>query len=138
MRIAHPVVLPAAALLVLSTGGQADAAWSGAGAGAAAARAMVMPGGVQPTARSSGTDVTLRWPAALLPNGTPVAGYLIQRYDANGNPMTVQSGCAGTLATTTCTEHNVPAGGWSYTDTPVQDSWSGQPSPASGLVIVGG
>ena len=130
--------VPAIAGLVLTMAGRADAAWTGTGGGQAASRAMVMPTGMQPVASVTGSDVSLRWSAALLPGGTPVPGYLVRRYDVNGNAVTVLASCAGTIATTTCTEHNVAAGSWTYTDTPVQDNWTGPASPASTAVIVGG
>jgi hypothetical protein len=123
--------------VVLACAPPADAAWSASGTGPAAARAVVMPAGSQPSASVSGSDVTLRWPAALLPGATPVAGYVVTRYGANGQAVTVLAGCAGTVATTTCTEHNVPAGSWTYTDTPVQGNWNGPASPMSAPVPVG-
>jgi hypothetical protein len=97
---------------------------------------MVMPAGLRPAAAVSGSDVTLRWPAAVLPNGTSVAGYVVDRFDASGRAVTVLASCAGTITSTTCTEHNVPAGTWTYTDTPVQQGWTGTPSPASAPVVV--
>jgi hypothetical protein len=121
---------------VLGTAAPADAAWGGTGTGSAAGRAVVMPAGQKPTASVTGSDVTLRWSAAVLPGGTPVAGYRLTRYDGNGNPVTVLAACSGTVASTTCTEHNVPSGTWTYTDTPAQDSWSGAPSPPSAAVVV--
>ena len=133
-RIAIALTLPAVVLCVAQP---AEAAWTGNGGGSAAARAMVMPAGLKPTASVSGSDVTLRWPAALLPGPTPVAAYRISRYDSNGTAALVLASCAGTINSTTCTEHNVPAGTWSYTDTPVQDSWTGVASPPSNPVSVG-
>ena len=136
---AFPRLLAASAVAALawSMAVPADAAWSGAGSGPTAARAVVMPAGLKPSASASGADVTLRWPAALLPGGTPVAGYRLNRYDVNGGVVTVLANCDGTVTSTTCTEHNVPAGTWTYTDTPVQDSWTGLPSPPSLPVSVG-
>jgi hypothetical protein len=138
MRLLTPLAASAFAALVLTTGGPADAAWSGSGTGQAESLAMVMPTGSKPAASVTGSDVSLRWAAAQLPGGTAVAGYLIRRYDINGNAVTVQASCAGTITTTTCTEHNVPAGTWTYTDTPLQNNWTGPASPASAAVVVGG
>jgi hypothetical protein len=115
----------------------AQAAWSAGGSGKASASAYTMPAGGQPTVVASGTSVTVRWPAALFPSGQTVAGYVIQRYAATGGaPATVGASCSGTVTTTTCTELNVPAGTWVYTDSPVQDNWTGGPSPSSASVSV--
>jgi len=115
----------------------AQAAWSSSGSGVAAAQAYTMPNGGQPTVRVSGTTVTLVWPAALFPDNLGVTGYLISRFDdINGAEETVGASCSGTVTTTTCTEQNVPAGTWIYTDTPVQDSWTGGQSSASRPVTV--
>jgi hypothetical protein len=130
------VLASVVAALVLAAAAPAAAAWSDDGAGAAAGRALVMPDGLRPVASASGSDVALRWPAALLPNGTAVGGYLISRFGANGQPVAVLADCAGTITSTTCTEHNVPAGTWSYTDTPVLDNWTGRSSPQSAPVTV--
>jgi hypothetical protein len=133
-----------AAALVLAMGvlllgaGRADAAWTaGSGSGSAAGRAATMPAGQRPSATASGSDVTVRWPAATLPDGTPVAGYRLERFDPNGTAQPVLADCTGTLGTTTCTEHGVPAGSWTYADTPVQFGWSGARSVASAPVTVG-
>jgi len=115
----------------------AQAAWSSSGSGVASAQAYTMPNGGQPTARVSGTTVTLTWPAALFPDNLGVTGYLISRVnEATGAGATVGASCSGTVTTTTCTEQNVPAGTWIYTDTPVQDRWTGGQSSASGPVTV--
>ena len=138
MRLRYVLTVSAAAALVLSIAARADAAWSASGTGQAESLATVMPSGSQPVARVSGSDVSLRWAAATFPGGSPVAGYVIHRSDPNGTAATVLANCAGTIATTTCTEHNVPAGTWTYTDSPVQNNWTGPPSPASAAVVVGG
>jgi hypothetical protein len=97
-----------------------------------------MPAGNTPTASATGSDIVVRWPAASFPDGTDVAGYIVQRYDASiGAAATVGANCGGTVTGTTCTEHNVPSGSWTYTDTPVQANWTGAPSPASNPVGVG-
>lgn len=62
-------------------------------------------------------------PAAALLDNKAVAGYVIDRFDAaSGIQATIGAGGSGTVATTTCTELNVPAGTWIYTDTPVPDN----------------
>ena len=114
--------------------GNAFAAWTATGQGEAAAAATSMPAGNAPAVSVSGSSVSLRWTAASFPDGTPVQGYIVNRYGANGSPQTVGPGCSGTVTSTTCTESNVPAGQWTYTDTPVQLSWTGQESPPSNVV----
>jgi hypothetical protein len=138
MRLLTALAAASFAALVLTLAGPADAAWTGGGSGQSASLSMVMPTGSKPAASVSGSDVSLRWAAALLPGGSAVAGYLIRRYDINGNAVTVLASCAGTITTTTCTEHNVPAGTWTYTDTPLQNNWTGAASPTSTAVVVGG
>ena len=114
---------------------QAQAAWSDGGTGPATSLAYTMPTGGQPTAAASGTSVSLRWPAALFPDGRSVAGYVIRRFDAvNGSEAMVGASCSATVTITTCTELNVPAGTWIYTDSPVQDNWTGGPSAPSAPV----
>jgi hypothetical protein len=73
----------------------------------------------------------------MFPNGSAVAGYVINRYSTvTGLPATVGSGCAGIITTTTCTEASVPSGTWTYTDTPVQINWTGGQSPKSTTIDV--
>ena len=124
-----------AALVALA--GPAVAAWSTSGDGAAAGAASTMPGGAAPTVAAGGADVRVSWPAATFPNGAPVEGYVIHRYDANGSPAGVGAACAGIVTTTSCTESGVPSGAWTYTDTPVQGGWTGQESGASPPAAVG-
>lgn len=123
-------------LAALAVAGSADAVWAAGGSGGGAGRSAVMPAGLQPVASVSGSDVTVRWPTAVLPTGAAVEGYRLNRYDANGQPVGASASCAGTITTTTCVEHNVPSGTWSYSDTPVQLSWSGATSPASVPVTI--
>lgn len=136
-------VLAAAALVCLpvgvaSAGGSAGAAWSTSGSGSGSAAATVMPAGDEPDGLASGTSVAVSWTAATFPNGSGVAGYVIDRYNATtGAPATVGSGCSGTVTATSCTDTSVPAGSWKYTVTPTQGNWTGSPSPASSPVTVG-
>jgi len=127
---------PALAVLVPSA---VFAAWSTQGQGAAAGAALQMPAGSAPTASVSGAGVTVSWPAATYPGGAASAGYQVDRFNAaTGAPAAVGTGCSGVVGATTCTEQNVPAGTWSYTDTPMQGSWAGGQSPQSAPVVVGG
>jgi hypothetical protein len=123
--------------LALAPASAALAAWSAQGPGSAAGAATVMPGGAAPSGGAAGASVTITWTAAKFPSGTPVAGYVIKRYNASTlAPATVNAGCSGVVTTTTCTEQSVPAGMWVYTDTPVQLAWTGGPSPDSAPITV--
>jgi hypothetical protein len=117
--------LAACALVALAVVGAAAGVWSSTGDGSASGLALTMPNGNTPSVSVTGTDVSVRWPAATFADGTQVAGYIVKRYDANGTPAAVGAACSGVVTSTTCTEHNVPPGSWLYTDTPVQDGWSG-------------
>ncbi len=116
---------------------QAIAAWSAGGSGTAAGAAATMPNGNTPTASANVTAVTVAWNAATLTGGTPVSGYVIQRYNAvNGAPAIVGGTCAGVVTATSCSE-TVAAGTWVYTDTPVEANWTGGASSPSNPVTVG-
>jgi hypothetical protein len=96
-----------------------------------------MPNGNQPTVSVSGTSVSVTWPAAVFPDDQGVSGYVIERFDAlNGDLASIGANCSGTVSATSCTEQNVPAGSWIYTDTPVEDSWTGGQSPTSAVASV--
>jgi hypothetical protein len=83
-----------------------------------------MPAGSAPAASASGLPVTVSWPAAQFPNGDTVEGYTLIRADAAGTTYTVGGTCAGVVTATTCVE-TVQPGSWTYTDTPIQDLWTG-------------
>ncbi|HEV2361854.1 MAG TPA: hypothetical protein VGS21_09150, partial [Acidimicrobiales bacterium] len=90
-----------------------------------------------PSGSASGGSVTISWAAALMGNGTAVAGYVIRRYNSvNGAPATVGARCSGVVVATSCTESPVPSGSWVYTVTPVQMSWTGHESAPSGTITV--
>jgi hypothetical protein len=138
-RLRLACILGAGAVLatVLTPAVAADAAWSVAASASAAGAATVMPGGGEPDGYASGSSVVVSWGAADLGNGTAVAGYLVDRYNATtGVEAPVGAGCAGVVTATSCTEDGVPAGQWVYTDTPVQASWTGAQSPQSPIVTV--
>lgn len=125
--------------LALSAATAALGAWSAHGAGTGAGAAAVMPAGKAPVATATGTSVVVSWPAVTFANGSAVEGYTIQRTNAStGTIATTNANCNGTVTTTTCTELAVPTGSWTYTDTPVQQNWSGAQSPASTPVAVSG
>jgi hypothetical protein len=130
------MLVSAVALLLLT--GAALGEWSDDGSGSAGAGALTMPSGLAPTLPVvSRSDVVVTWPAATFSTGDAVGGYVIHRYDAaSGAQAVVGVGCAGTVTGTTCTETGVPTGTWTYTDTPVQEAWSGLQSPSSNPVRV--
>jgi hypothetical protein len=130
-RHSGAIALTAAAVFIVAS--PALASWSVGGVGSAAGAATTMPGGNTPAVAVSGSDVAVRWPASTFPSDAAVEGYIIRRFDAaSGQEATVGAACAGTVASTTCTESNVPAGNWVYTVTPIQGGWTGtQSSPSS-------
>lgn len=114
----------------------APAAWSTSGSGDAAAAATSMPTGLAPAAAVTGATATVSWTQADMADGNPVAGYLVHRYnETTGAQATVGGTCAGVVVSTSCSE-TLPPGSWTYTDTPVQLSWTGQESPAGNSVTV--
>jgi len=129
------IIAAALAGLLLPGTGRAAAGWTTGGDGAAAATAYVMPAGHTPSGTVRSTTVGLSWSAATLPGGPAVAGYVIHRYDPAGAAATVGGTCAGVVVSTSCTETVTP-GTWTYTDTPVQLSWTGPPSPPSPPITV--
>ena len=106
------------------------------GNGAAAATSVNQ--GATPSGSASGQAVTVSWAATTLANGQPVGGYLIKRFDAvTLVQQTINSACAGVVATTSCVEANVPGGSWRYSVTPVIGSnWAGAESTRSSPVVV--
>jgi len=120
--------------------GQASAilsVWTTTGSGSAAGAAATMPTGTAPSGSAVGSAVTISWPAATFADGVPVAGYVINRYNAaTGGPATVGPGCNGVVTATSCTESSVPGGQWVYTDTPVQLGWTGGESAPSPVILV--
>jgi hypothetical protein len=130
-------VVAAGVVLTMTPGSPATAAWSASGTGSASGAATVMPIGLAPTANAASDVVTVQWAAAVFPSGTPVAGYVVSRTNTLTGTKTAAGGtCAGVVAATTCADGPVPAGSWSYSDTPVQMSWTGGASPPSASVVV--
>lgn len=117
--------------------GLALAAWTAAGSGDAFGRAFAMPTGSTPSVSVTGRNVTLSWSGSTFPNGDPVDGYVVRRYPSGGGAsQTVLADCAGTVTTTSCVEHAVPAGSWVYTITPVHASWTGTEGATSAVVTI--
>jgi hypothetical protein len=116
--------------------GLAHAAWDAGGEGTLTSRAVTMPAGAAPSASLAGDDVTVAWEARALPGGTPVGGYTIRRYDSGGQAHDAGGACAGTVATLTCVEHDVPAGTWRYAIVPRHAAWRGEEGPHSAPVTL--
>ncbi|HKP89741.1 MAG TPA: hypothetical protein VJT75_07160 [Thermoleophilaceae bacterium] len=114
----------------------ATAAWTHSGTGTPTAKAVSMPTGATPTASVSNRSVTVSWSASTMPGGGAVSGYLVRRYDTNGNVQTIGSGCSGTISALTCTETSVPGGSWRYTVTPVRGNWMGFEGSLSSNAVV--
>jgi hypothetical protein len=124
--------------MAASLAAPALAAWTTTGVGGGAGAAFKMPAGNAPSVSVSGADIEVSWPAATFADGTPVAGYVVERFDAaTGQLASVGPDCSGVLTSTACTEIGVPQGNWVYSDTPVQLSWTGLPSPPSPAASVG-
>src|SRR5256885_2998496 len=104
----------------------ANASWQSVGSGSGYSRAQTMPAGNTPTASVSGRNVTLSWTASS--GSVSVTGYLVKRYNTSGAQQTIGASCAGTIATTGCTEAAVAAGSWRYAVTPVHGNWRGAES----------
>jgi hypothetical protein len=114
------------------------AAWHGNGAGQASSKARTMPAGNMPTTSIEGRNVTVQWaPANLSNGGPPVGGYILKRYDTDGNEHQVVSSCAGTIADVSCRAVNVPPGSWRYAVVPRHgNNWIGAESDRSAPRVV--
>jgi len=100
-----------------------------------------MGGGSAPTAAAAplSTTVAVSWPAATYANGSPVAGYIVHRYNAaTGAAQTVGASCTGTVQALSCSESGVAIGAWKYSVTPAAGTWRGGESGRSGSVTVPG
>jgi hypothetical protein len=136
-RVTRLLGAGAACLATLGSVATADAAWSALVQGQGEAVALTMPAGQKPTARPSGSSVTVVWNASTFASGPAVEGYTVQRYHA-GVPgsVPVNANCSGTVFATSCTENGVPSGTWTYTVIPIQGGWHGAESPQSAPVSV--
>ncbi|MDX6587471.1 MAG: hypothetical protein QOI31_1944 [Solirubrobacterales bacterium] len=116
--------------------------WSEAGVkGTGSAAVSSMNQGTTPDVAKEGeSDVVVSWQASTMSGGAGVDGYEVTRYDADTNEAhAALPGCAGIVATTSCTEASVPAGHWEYSVTPlVSDNWRGAESERSDAVTVSG
>ncbi len=138
MRLRAKVAIAAAVAVLVAAGpGVALASWAGGGAGSASSRAISLPGGNTPSVSVTGRNVTVSWAATNLPGPTPVAGYVVSRYDAGTNALqTVGASCGETVAALSCTEAATPGGTWYYKVAPKQGSWVGPRGAASANVTV--
>lgn len=127
----------AATLGVLAHG--AAAYLTGSTTVAASASATALQPGPTPTAMVRGRAVTLTWTATAFADGRPAPGYAVVRYavGAPGAAVAAGTGCAGTVAVTTCTETGVPAGAWRYAIVPrAGGAWRGPEGPPSDVAVV--
>ena len=138
MRRLATAALLAALAPVLGLPAPAHAAWGSVAGGPGLARAADMPTAARPSATSSGRDVSLSWPAAALPDGTAVTGYVVRRYSGAGLPQAVATDCGGIVSGLRCTERDVPAGTWRYTVSTVLGLWSGGESSAATVDVATG
>ncbi|MDQ0673976.1 hypothetical protein QFZ36_001537 [Pseudarthrobacter siccitolerans] len=122
-----------ALLLLLGTATAAYGFWASITSSNAAATADILAPGSKPDVTANGTAVSVTWAGGTTVNGHAATGYTVTRYsaDTGGTGTAATDGCAGTVATLTCTEQNVPGGTWYYTVTPTISLWSGAESPRS-------
>ncbi|HEX2784578.1 MAG TPA: hypothetical protein VHN36_13415, partial [Ilumatobacteraceae bacterium] len=113
----------------------ATAMYSSISNGTGQNQAAVVPVGNTPTASAAGRDMTVSWAQSVMPDGSPVSGYVVRRYDVGGVEDTVLSSCNGIVASLSCVENAVPAGTWRYTITPLLDSWTGLQSSQSAAEV---
>ncbi|MEA5453774.1 Ig-like domain-containing protein [Sinomonas sp. JGH33] len=130
-----------AGLLAAGGGAAAFAYWqatSSTQGGMAAADSLQQ--GATPSASAAQQSVTVSWAAGTTAGGHAASGYTVRRYNAStgGTPVAATGGCAGVLATLSCTETGVPNGTWYYTVTPMLGNWSGAESARSGGALSDG
>ena len=122
--------------LLMMSAGPVYAAWDSSASGSAAVRADAMPGGTAPTGTVSNRNVSVSWSARSFASGVTVNGYVIKRYDSNGQAVAIGAACTGVITALTCTESALPAGSWRYSVTPAQGNWRGQESVFGTAVTV--
>jgi len=120
------------AALVLTAPAAAD--WALDGAAGAHSRAGALAAGNAPAASASGRNVEVSWSASG--GAVPIEGYLVRRYDAEGQAQAVAASCAGVLSGLGCAEQDVPPGEWTYSVTPAKGNWRGLESPPGSPVTV--
>lgn len=130
-----PIIAAFLAVAVAAGAAAAYARWSSTVDGTAAARSQGLAGNA-PTAAAVGSDVTVSWAAATFSDGTAATSYAVTRYNGAGVAQATLADCAGSIATLSCVEHNVPAGTWQYAVTPKYANWTGTESAKSLPVVV--
>ena len=124
----------------LAFGGAAFAAWSGSGNSGAVAAVGRGPARRRDPRGEQRLHVDrhrllAREHAEQRRRGRRLRGEVLRRLDERAASVGV--GCAGTLATLTCTETGVPDGHWYYTVTPtIGTKWVGAAGPAGPTVTV--
>ena len=115
----------------------AHAAWTPGGSGLGSGGAATMPTGALPTATASigvlARDVTIRWTAATLPGPTPVAGYVVHRYDGGGVEQAIAGTCTGVVAALECVDSIPLLGSFSYRIEPAHQLWRGPLGPPAAV-----
>jgi hypothetical protein len=136
MRRTPPLAGALAAFAALTLAAPAGAAWSGGGnAGQAQSKARALGTVAAPTVNAIGRSVSVSWSAPG--GGAPPSGYIVRRYDGSNQSQTVGSSCSGTVTDTSCTEHAVPAGTWTYRVTPARGDWRGAESAGASITVAG-
>jgi hypothetical protein len=119
--------------------GVAFAFWSSTdNSNPARAAADSVAAGHQPSGSATGSDITIGWSASTTVAGHAVTGYTIARYSvaSGGTATAAGGGCAGTVASLTCTEQSVGGGSWYYAVTPKLQGWTGAESARSAAIVV--
>jgi hypothetical protein len=115
----------------------AHAAWMPGGSGPGFGRAATMPTGALPTATVSigvlVRNVTLGWTASTLPGATPVAGYVVHRYDSGGVEEAIAGTCTGVVAALECVDSIPLLGAFSYRIEPAHQLWRGPLGPPAAV-----
>jgi len=122
---------------VMAVSGVSQAAWSGDGSGSGFSRAVTVPAGNQPSALADGRDVNVSWAANTFPDGSPLGGYEVTRYDGSGAAQPIGAACAGSIGGLSCTEASIASGTWRYTVRATEGNWNGPEGPMSAPVTVG-
>lgn len=132
------LVLLAVVVVAALGAAPANAFWNGfgeTGKAEGSAQAGSLAQAKTPTVNKiASAAVSLSWGAN---EGLAPDGYVVTRTEVGpgGASTPAANGCAGVVATTSCTETGVAAGQWRYTITPVLGAnWKGIESPASAAV----
>jgi hypothetical protein len=124
---------------VLVTAGSAFGYWIASTNGDVPVMADILPQGATPSSPSpNAPNVTVSFAQASTTNGTPITEYTVKRYAVGSSIPSESFSCSGASSTVTCSDSNVPAGQWQYTDTPLYaTNWVGIESAKSPIIDVG-